>query len=359
MDSRTLARTILFYTHAFSGGGAEIVFGRLAGAFAAAGDRVIFAADYQGAMPPRDGPTLRHVLLGPSHIEAIRRLADLLRDEKPDASFSALGAQNLKHLAAAIIAGRRGRCVLGYHGFAVAEPRPLARLSYWVSPLTTRLAAWTICVSDALLADIRTQWRAASTRTSRIYNPVKPAVAALTDNPPLVLACGRLVPGKRFVDLVEAFADVTPPTARLAILGEGPERGAIEAAVERCGLAGRTDLPGYVEDPSSWYARAACVVVASESESFGLTAAEALVHGVPVVSTACGGPEEILEQGRLGRIVPVGDRAALAQAIAATLAKPGDRAPRLARAEAFSLATVHAAYAELADTVSANAYGAR
>ena len=348
-----MARTILFYTHAFSGGGAEIVFSRLAEAFAAGGDRVIFAADHQGVVPPRDQATLRHVLLGSNHIEATRRLATLLGDEKPDASFSALGAQNLKHLAAAIGAGRRGHCVLGYHGFAIAEPRPLARLSYWLSPVTTRLAARTVCVSDALLAHMETRWRAAPTRMLRIYNPVPPALVARPDDPPLVLACGRLVPGKRFTDLVEAFADVSPQTARLAILGEGPERGAIEATVKQCGLAGRTDLPGHVNDPSSWYARAACVVIASESESFGLTAAEALAHGVPVVSTDCGGPAEILEQGRIGRLVPSGDRAALTGAIAATLADPGDRAPRLARAKAFSLETIHAAYAQLADSLSA------
>ena len=345
-----MTRKILFYTHAFSGGGAETVFARLADAFARAGDNVVFAADYTGPTAPLDRDHLRHVLLGPGHAHATRGLVRLLRAEKPDASFSALGAQNLKHLAAAILAGRQRRCVLGYHGFAIAEPRPLARASYWASPLTTRLAARSICVSDTLLADIRERWHADVARTMRIYNPVpRPASAASRETPPLVLACGRLIASKRLVDLVEAVAMVEPRDMTLTILGEGPARGAIEAAVVRCGLGGRVTLPGHVDDPSPWYARASCLVIASESESFGLTAAEALAHGVPVVSTDCGGPREILDGGRHGTIVPIGDPAKLAAAITASLDTPHDSDTLRTRAEAFSLDTIHAAYAALAD----------
>lgn len=347
---------ILFYTHAFSGGGAELVFARLARALADASHDVIFAADHRGPADGADAPRLRHVRLGAGHARATWRLAALLRAERPDASFSALGAQNLKHVAAAILAGRRRHCVLGYHGFAAAEPRPMAQASYWASPLTTRLAARSICVSDALLDDIRNRWRGSRRRTLRIYNPLPPATPELAGSidpeRPLVLACGRLVAVKRFPDLVAAFADVRPPSARLAILGEGPARAAIEAAVARFGLQARVDLPGHVADPSPWYRRAACVVITSETESFGLTAAEALAHGVPVVATDCGGPSEILETGRCGCIVPVGDVGALASAIGDALVTPGDPAPRRRRAEAFALPTIRDAYAALTDALA-------
>lgn len=349
-----MARKILFYTHAFGGGGAEIVFARLAGAFADAGDTVIFAADHAGPGTVCERTNLRHVVLGPGHARSTRRLAALLRAETPDASFSALGAQNLKHLAAAILAGRRAHCVLGYHGFAVAEPKLLSRSSYWASAVTTRLAARTICVSDALLDDTRRRWLGSKRRTLRIYNPVPPvAVTAAPPNgaPPLIVACGRLIAGKRFADLVAAFADVRPADAHLAILGEGPEREAIEGAVARHGLGRRVHLPGHVDDPARWYRRASCVAIASGSESFGLTAAEALAHGLPVVSTDCGGPPEILAYGRYGRIVPVGDRAAMAAALTRAIAAPGDPAPRVERAQCFSLPVIHSAYASLADSL--------
>ena len=196
-----MTRTLLFYTAAFSGGGAEMVFSRLARAFADRGDRVLFVADHAGPRPVEDGSNLTHVLLGPRHAGATLALARILGRERPDASFSALGAQNLKHLAAAALVGRRTRCVLGIHGFAAAEPKRLAQLSYRLCPLTTRLAARTICVGDALLEDMATIWGARRDRMVRIHNPL-PADAGVggwaPETPPLVLAVGRLDPVKRF-----------------------------------------------------------------------------------------------------------------------------------------------------------------
>ena len=351
-----MARKILFYTHAFGGGGAEIVFARLAATFAVGGDMVIFAADCSGSEMPLDRPNLRHVLLGANHFSAVRQLRDLLRSEQPDASFSALGAQNLKHLAAATWVRRRHLCVLGYHGFAAAEPRPLSRLCFWASPLVTRFAARTICVSDALLDDLRRRWRASRSRTCRIYNPLpRPSgcgtSATETDGPPLIVGCGRLVPGKRFSDLVAALAQVQPPEARLVILGEGPDRARIERTIATYALEARVELAGHVADPSDWYRRAACVAITSESESFGLTAAEALMYGVPVVATDCGGPREVLGDGQYGRIVPVGDIPALAGALTQTLADPGDERPRRDRASLFEAEAIHRAYAELIDSL--------
>lgn len=347
-----MARTLLFYTHAFSGGGAEVVFARLSRAFADGGDRVVFAADHRGPLPVEDRDGLRHVLLGADHRAATSRLAAILKRERPDASFSALGAQNLKHLAAATVAGRRKHCVLGIHGFAAAEPKRLAQLSYKLSPVTTRLAARTICVSDALLSDMASTWGARRDRLVRIHNPL-PADAGAggwqPQDPPLVLAIGRLDPVKRFPDLVAAFAAAAPASARLAILGEGPERAHIADTIAALGLEARATLPGHVADPAPWFCRAACLAVTSGSESFGLTVAEALAHGVPVVATACGGPPEVLDG--LGQVVPVGDVAALGAALATALASPGDPTPRRARAAAFALERVRDDYARLADTL--------
>ena len=116
-------------------------------------------------------------------------------------------------------------------------------------------------------------------------------------------------------------------------------------------LGARVTLPGHVADPSSWYRRARCVAIASASESFGLTAAEALAHGLPVVTTDCGGPPEVLDFGRFGRIVGREDTAALAAALSETVQAPGDPLPRLRRAETFALPTIYREYRAIVDAL--------
>lgn len=348
-----MTRKILFYTHAFSGGGAEVVFARLSRLFAEAGDEVIFAADHRGPNLPQDRPNLRHILLPAGHLAATRALTRLLRRERFDATFSALGAQNVKHVAAALAAGRPHRCVLGYHGFAAAEPKRLAQVSYWAAPLLTRLAARSICVSDALLHDLRQRWGASRARTLRLYNPIEPPIASLGAlEHPTILACGRLVPLKRFDDLIHALPHVAPRDTRLVIVGEGPERAHLKALIERLDLQRRVELAGQVDDLAHRYATATCLAVTSETESFGLTVAEALSYGLPVVATRCGGPEEILDEGRFGTLIPVGDVAALSEALTQTLATPGDPEPRRARARLFAPDVVHRAYADLIDSLA-------
>ena len=356
MLGETMARNrkILIYTHAMTGGGAERVCALLASGFARAGDDVILAVDFQS---PDNAAyvdaAVRIVVLGQPHGKAIAALARLLKTEKPDVSLSALGISNLKHLVAAGLAGRLHRAILSYHGFFSGEPQPLSRLSYLLTPLATRLAAATICVSDSLRAALVSRFWASARRTVRIYNPVEARVAdaPAQKSPPMVLAVGRLVADKNFAGLVRAFALLDNSQAQLVILGEGPERGAIAAEIARLGLGDRVKLPGYVSQPWAYYSQASCLAMSSRLETFSLVVVEALANGLPVVSTLCGGPPEILDFGRFGRLVPYDDAPAMARAIDASLAMPGDPTPRLARAREFGLAVALENYGRLFDLV--------
>lgn len=359
--SEPARRKLLFYTHALAGGGAERVWSLLASGFARRGHDVIMAVDYEAkdnlAFIDRN---VRIEVLGGPHALNVTRLAKLIRSEKPDVTLSALCVSNLKHAAAAALAGRQKRAILSYHGFFESEPQALSRTSYLLTPLLSRFSGGTVAVSDSLAQDLATRFLSQRKRTRRIYNPAiwGDANAHLTEadlkaRPPVVVACGRLSEDKGFISLIRAFAKVEPHDARLVIVGEGAARAALQAEINRLGLAGRVDLVGYAPEPWNYYAQASCLAVSSKLESFGMVVVEALGHGLPVVSTDCKGPREILADGRFGRLVPVGDTAKMAGAISAALADPGDPAPRMARAQDFSLNRALDAYGAMIDEVAA------
>ena len=103
-------------------------------------------------------------------------------------------------------------------------------------------------------------------------------------------------------------------------------------------MAADLDLPGFVLNPYAYMARAAVLAVSSAHEGFCNVLVEAMACGCPVVSTDCpSGPAEILDHGRFGRLVPVGDDEALAAAIAGTLATPPEPSLLRMRARFFSL----------------------
>lgn len=158
--------------------------------------------------------------------------------------------------------------------------------------------------------------------------------------PPVLVAAGRLMIEKDFPTLIRAFARVCSTTAcRLIILGEGPDRTKLETLAAELGVAESMALPGWLPNPYQYMARAAVFVMSSTREGSPNALIEALAVGAPLVSTDCpNGPREVLEDGRHGRLVPVGDAAALADAIVHTLQDPiGTRESRIAAAQRYTV----------------------
>jgi glycosyltransferase involved in cell wall biosynthesis len=114
------------------------------------------------------------------------------------------------------------------------------------------------------------------------------------------------------------------------------------------GVADEVSLPGFVENPFAYMARAAVFALSSAYEGLPAVLIQAMACGCPVVSTDCpSGPAEILEQGHLGPLVPVGDDRALAGAIRSVLDAPPDRDRLRARAASFSMDQAAARYLQL------------
>lgn len=134
-----------------------------------------------------------------------------------------------------------------------------------------------------------------------------------------LLAIGLMTPQKRFDLLLRAFATarVSCPGLELEVIGDGPDRPALDRLARELGIADRVRFAGIatresIVDRLAW---ADALVSASDHESFGLSIAEALAAGRPVITTASGGPEGFVGPD-VGIVVPRGDAEALARALA-------------------------------------------
>lgn len=343
-----------------SGGGAERVMVTLANCFAANGHRVdLVLGRAVGTYMAEVAPGVRIVDLHSDRMLAsVLPLVRYLRRERPKAMLSALNHVNIIAILARKLARVRTRLV-------ISERNSLTSLGTGkAGALISRLMGLCYPSADAVIAVTRAgaselvkAFGLPSRKVFAIPNPLDiDRAQALSAEPlshpwfvpgarPVILAVGRLAPQKDFATLIEAFAQLrTHISARLVILGEGPQRAELERQVEASGLSGEVLLPGFQENPFAWMAASKLFVMSSRFEGFPNVLVQAMACGAPVVSTDCPtGPDEILEGGRWGRLVPVGDARALARAMADTLkdATPPDVGRR---ARAFQTDGVSRAY---------------
>ncbi|MCA9494674.1 MAG: glycosyltransferase [Myxococcales bacterium] len=351
------------------GGGAERVMVELAGGFAERGHRTtLVVARRTGELSDQVPASVDVVDLGVRGTgSAVVPFARWLRARRPDAVLSAMTHTNVSALLARRLSRTRVRLVVSEHN-AIAEriaraTGPRQRLMYALARRLYRSADAVVGVSEGVTRELCTSLDLDVAGTRAIYNPVVServlrAAEAPVDHPwidaevPLVLAVGRLVPQKGFDTLVRAFARVRAERpARLVILGEGPERPRLQALIGELGLTDDAGLPGFVPNPHAWMRRASVFACSSVWEGFGVVIAEALAAGCPVVSTDCPhGPDEILEHGAWGRLVPVGDADALARGIVQAIDEGRDAVgddARRGRASRFTVDAAVQAYLEL------------
>lgn len=188
-----------------------------------------------------------------------------------------------------------------------------------------------VTVSEGVANDLVKATGIAREKITRINSPVvlpEFINKAINEPPPhhwleqnseisVIVACGRLGTQKNFRMLLRAFAKLREnKLARLIILGEGPERAKLQKLIRKLGIHKDVALPGFASNPYTAFCHADLFVLSSDYEGFPGVLVEALACGCPVVSTNCpSGPDEILDGGRYGELVPVGDDEAMAKAM--------------------------------------------
>ncbi|WP_406697971.1 glycosyltransferase family 4 protein [Singulisphaera sp. Ch08] len=158
---------------------------------------------------------------------------------------------------------------------------------------------------------------------------------------------GRLAPEKGLDTLVDAWPLVlaTHPRAKLTLIGEGPERAALERQVERLGLGDSVELPGATDAPGARLLESDLFLLPSREEGMSIALLEAMALGVPLVASAIPGNQHLVRDRVLGRLAPPNDPEALGRAILEQWAE-FDQATRMGQAarrrvaEEFSIAAV-------------------
>jgi glycosyltransferase involved in cell wall biosynthesis len=289
-------------------------------------------------------------------------LVRYFRNEQPNAVLAATARYNLVALWARRLADLDAVVVVTQHDQSSdpalppgllrgGHPATLIRRDYLQADAI-------VAVSNGVADDLAACAGIPRSRITMVYNPVvgrhlaAKAQHALDHpwfapgEPPVVLGGGRPDPQKDFATLIRAFVRVRAQRrVRLLILADLEDdqshaeyAGKLRALPEELDVAEDVSFAGFVANPFAYMARAAVFVLSSVHEGLGNVLIEAMACGTPVVSTDCpSGPREILDHGRFGPLVPVGDDRAMAAAIAATLERPMAAAMLQGRAQMFSV----------------------
>ncbi len=335
------------FVPSMQGGGAERSMLNLAGGIARQGyavDLVLVRAE--GAYLDEIPKTVRLVDLGVSRARwSLPGLIRYLRRERPDGMVSAMNYTNILAVWARRLAGVPTRVVLSAQNtFSESLQHKRTRKQGLMLKMIRRFYPWadTIStVSDGVGDDLADVTGIARPRIVTIHNPViTPDLREKMrvpvdhpwfgwDQPPVLLAAGRLVPQKDFPTLIRAFARIRSiRPARLVILGEGPEQPNLERLIVELGLQDDILLHGFAENPYAFMSKTSAFVLSSRWEGLPTVLIEAMCCGVPLVATDCpSGPREILRGGQFGALVPVADVASLAEAMEDALAGRTPPAP--------------------------------
>lgn len=334
-------KNVTIILHDLRMGGAERVMLQLAEALSKDGTPVeLILAHAEGALLSRVPANVKIVDLNVNNpLTMLVKVIQYLRINNPKALISPFEVTSLVAVLAKLLSRTSTRIVVRL-SVALSEHKRVwfkKLLERMAVSLFYRFADAIIAVSHGVAKDFSVYSGIPLQRIEVVYNPIisehfiqerdQPADHPLLledEKRPMILGVGRLTEQKDFQTLLRAFDRVAKERpARLIILGEGEARQALESLATELNIQNSVYFPGITGNPLVFMKRASVFVLSSKWEGLPGALIQALACGCPVVSTNCpSGPSEILDQGKYGPLVPVGDISSMAQAIKDVLKKP-------------------------------------
>lgn len=339
---------LMLYISTMSGGGAERVFLNLGKYFIERGYPVTLVLNKRKGELLKEAETHFdvHVLQSESEgvllsqFTSIKRFRSILLEQRPDILMATLPHSN-------IIAGLSKYIFRGEFRLILREANPLNGVSdlsvftrfFYLNLLrfSYRKARHVVANSKVTKNDLVKFNVVAENAVTVIGNPLIGAESNVHQDgsiPCLLadiremgqkvfIACGRLDPQKDYPSLLRAFKLVRSRVdAKLVILGSGNEEVRLKELSEALEISNDVYFPGFVPNVREWFSGSDVFVLSSHYEGFGNVVVEALNAGLTVVATRSGGPEDILEDGKYGYLVPAGDSRALAEKMLYALKNP-------------------------------------
>ncbi|MBA4317005.1 MAG: glycosyl transferase [Flavobacterium sp.] len=329
---------IAFFLISLNGGGAERVMVTLANTVAKLG------ADVELVVGKLDGPYVKEIsnkvvvveLKQSRAIRCLLPLSSYLKKSKPDICFSTLDYINVIVILANLIAGNPSKIVVREASTFSENIKTAKKIVKLLLPKLIKhlypLAYKIVAVSNGVKENLICQFGLPKDKIKVIYNPVDfEKIQSLSENKvahkwleacerkefPVILAVGRFSVAKDYPTLLRAFASLVEKTnARLIVLGEGECMSQAIKISNDLGIEKHVSFPGFVDNPFPYMKLSEVFVLSSIYEGMPNSLLQATVLGCKIVSTDClSGPNEILENGKYGSLVAVGDYKAMAEAI--------------------------------------------
>ncbi len=324
-------RNIIIITPSLTGGGAEKVAVNLGNLFIKNGFFVTLISIYSKGESPtyRIDKNINQVCLNKKSISSsLLKLRKILNEHNPSIVISFLTITNILITLSRIFQKKRHLYIYTQHEIPSKTYNKIFRLSNslivpFLMRQTYKYADKIVCVSHGLEKEIKKLLNnKINSRITTIYNLVNNDKSHLvkknfSKNKLRLLSIGRLVPNKDVKNIINAVNLLKDKVDfSLKIVGQGEQKDEIFSLIKNYKLENQCKIYDFVDDLSPFYSKSDIYITSSLHESFGNTLIEAMHYKLQIISTDCPyGPREILEHGKLGKLVRINSPRELAYAI--------------------------------------------